>query len=176
MARRNRESSKREAGNLKTKSFILVYPFKNPWLYSRQVSDHTRTMKKLLENHQRIGRQVPELIIWLPLLHFFKVIDSIRQLWRSLIQCSNSVISLRHVSVSRHERWGGGGKGVLNKVLYGDAPPRGPTHYPSIHHFWQKRYPFRTLSVDKSYPLYIPCLELCIPFNCCKCTVFFKYE
>ena len=109
MARRNRESSKREAGNLKTKSFILVYPFKNPWLYSRQVSDHTRTMKKLLENHQRIGRQVPELIIWLPLLHFFKVIDSIRQLWRSLIQCSNSVISLRHVSVSRHERWGGGG-------------------------------------------------------------------
>ena len=22
------------------------------------------------------------------------------------------------------------------------------------------------------YPFHIPCLELCIPFNCCKCTVF----
>ena len=124
MARRNRESSKREAGNLKTKSFILVYPFKNPWLYSRQVSDHTRTMKKLLENHQRIGRQVPELIIWLPLLHFFKVIDSIRQLWRSLIQCSNSVISLRHVSVSRHERWGGGEGSTQQGFIWGRSAPR----------------------------------------------------
>ena len=43
---------------------------------------------------------------------------------------------------------GGGGRELLNKVSYGDALPRGPTHYPSIYHFWQKRCPFRTLSVD----------------------------
>ena len=35
------------------------------------------------------------------------------------------------------------GGGVLNKVLYGEAPPRGPTPYPFIYHFWQKSYPFR---------------------------------
>ena len=27
------------------------------------------------------------------------------------------------------------GRGVLNKVLYGEAPPRGPTPYPFISHF-----------------------------------------
>ena len=27
------------------------------------------------------------------------------------------------------------GRGVLNKVLYGEAPPRGPTPYPFIYHF-----------------------------------------
>ena len=39
-----------------------------------------------------------------------------------------------------------GGK-LLNKVSYGDPLPRGPTHYPSIYYFCQKRCPFRTLSV-----------------------------
>ena len=62
---------------------------------------------------------------------------------------------------------GGGGRaglrpqGVLNKCFYGEAPPRGPTTYPFMYHFSRKRYPFD-----------IPSLELCIPFNCCKCTVF----
>ena len=27
------------------------------------------------------------------------------------------------------------GGGLLNKVLYGEAPPRGPTPYPFIYHF-----------------------------------------
>ena len=30
---------------------------------------------------------------------------------------------------------GRGGGGALNKVLYGDAPPRGPNPYPFIYHF-----------------------------------------
>ena len=30
---------------------------------------------------------------------------------------------------------GGGGGGGLNKVLYGEAPPRGPNPYPFIYHF-----------------------------------------
>ena len=36
--------------------------------------------------------------------------------------------------------------------------------------------PFRIPSIDKWYPFHIPCLELCIPFNCCKCTVFLIAE
>ena len=37
---------------------------------------------------------------------------------------------------------GGGGGGVLNKVLYGEAPPRSPTPYPFIYHFGRKGTPF----------------------------------
>ena len=51
--------------------------------------------------------------------------------------------------------------GVLHKFLYGEAPPWGPTPYDFIYLFWQKRYPFRTPSIDKWYPFHIPSLELC---------------
>ena len=37
--------------------------------------------------------------------------------------------------------------------------------------FSRKRYPFLIPSIDKWY-LFQICLELCIPFNCFKCTVF----
>ena len=60
---------------------------------------------------------------------------------------------------------------VLSKCLCGEAPPRDPTPYPFIYHFSRKRYLFRIPSIDKWYPFHIPCLKLCIPFNCCKCTV-----
>ena len=35
------------------------------------------------------------------------------------------------------------GEGVLNKILYEEAPPRGPSPYLFIDHFSQKRYLFR---------------------------------
>ena len=35
----------------------------------------------------------------------------------------------------------GGGGGVLKKFLYREAPPRGPTPYPFIYHFSQKKVP-----------------------------------
>ena len=63
-------------------------------------------------------------------------------------------------------------RGVLNKFLRGEAPPRGSTPNPFVYHFSQKRYPFRIPSIDKWYPFHIPCLELCIPFDCCKCNDF----
>ena len=63
---------------------------------------------------------------------------------------------------------GGGGGYVLKTVSYGQAPPRDPTTYPFIYHFWKKKYPLRIPSTDKSLPLHIPRLELCIP----KCAVF----
>ena len=62
--------------------------------------------------------------------------------------------------------------GIPKKVLYGDSPPQGPTPFPFIHHFGQKRCPFPVPSIDKRYPFHISSLELGIPFNCCKCTVF----
>ena len=37
--------------------------------------------------------------------------------------------------------------------------------------FHEKGIRFRVLSIDKWYPFHIPCLALCIYFNCCKCTV-----
>ena len=61
---------------------------------------------------------------------------------------------------------------VLHKVLYNEVPPWDSAPYPIMYYFWQKRYPFRIPSIDKWYPFHIPCLGLCIPFNCCKCTVF----
>ena len=42
-------------------------------------------------------------------------------------------------------RWGGRGGvgGVLKNILYGEAPPRGPTPYPFIYHFFfRKGTPF----------------------------------
>ena len=58
--------------------------------------------------------------------------------------------------------------------------PENPTPYPFINHFSRKRYPFHIPSIsDKWCPLQIPCLELCIPFDCCKsmhCFFFFYIE
>ena len=37
--------------------------------------------------------------------------------------------------------------------------------------FHQQAAPFvHLLLIDKWDPFHIPCIELCIPFNCCKCT------
>ena len=37
--------------------------------------------------------------------------------------------------------------------------------------FPTKKVPLQIPSIDKWYPFHIPCLELFILFNCCKCTV-----
>ena len=46
----------------------------------------------------------------------------------------------------------GGGGGVLKKVLYGEAPARGPTPYPFIYHFFRKGTPFVYLLLEKGTP------------------------
>ena len=60
-----------------------------------------------------------------------------------------------------YHSWGKGGGGALNKVLYVLALLRDPTPYPFIYHFWQKRYLFRTPSIDKWYSFHAPILNLC---------------
>ena len=55
---------------------------------------------------------------------------------------------------SRGGGGGGGGRGVLKKVLYGEAPPRGPTPYPfTCHFFFRKGTPFVYLLFEKGTPL-----------------------
>ena len=53
----------------------------------------------------------------------------------------------------------GGGGGGTQKMVFND-------------HFSRKRYPFRIPSIDKWCPFHKSCLELCIPFNSRKCTIF----
>ena len=64
--------------------------------------------------------------------------------------------------------------------IQGSSAPRSNhwSSYPFIYHFWQKRYPFRIhvpKSVDKCHTFHLLSLELCIPLNCCECTVFKKW-
>ena len=60
---------------------------------------------------------------------------------------------------------------VLNKFYTGRLRPEvQPRTLYTIFH--GKGIPFvHLLLIDKWYPFHIPCLELCIPFNCCNCTV-----
>ena len=58
-----------------------------------------------------------------------------------------------------------GGWGVLNKVLYGEAPPRGPNPYPFIYHFYKKRYPFRIPFVENGTPFIYLGSDFCSTFH-----------
>ena len=55
-----------------------------------------------------------------------------------ILECS----LLAEASFPWYSSPGGRGMDALKDVLYGEAPPQGPTSYPFIYHFWQKRYPF----------------------------------
>ena len=58
-----------------------------------------------------------------------------------------------------------GAPGVMNKVLYGEAPPRGLPSYPVIYHFNRKGAPFTF--VVQNFASF---------FNCCKCMLSFTYD
>ena len=67
---------------------------------------------------------------------------------------------------------GGAGGGVTQQTFIrgGSALRSSPLSF--YIPFFTKRYPSRIPSIDKWYPFHIPCLELCIRINCCKCTCF----
>ena len=72
---------------------------------------------------------------------------------------------------------GSGGGGVFNKCFYREAPLLLARSNPLPFYipFFTKKVQctsFVYLLLTNGTPLYIPCLELCTPFNCCKCTVF----
>ena len=60
---------------------------------------------------------------------------------------------------------GGGGKRALDKIVYGEATPRGPTPYPFIYHFWQKRYPFRQETMTIVSCFRIPSIDQIVPLS-----------
>ena len=64
--------------------------------------------------------------------------------------------------------------GTQQTFIREGSAPRFNLWYLFIYHFSRKSYPFCIPSIDKWYPFHmnILCLELCIPFNCCKCTFF----
>ena len=66
---------------------------------------------------------------------------------------------MKEPNVDKYSIRGGGGGGVLKKVLYGEALPRDPTPYPFIYHFFQKRHPFRIPFIGKRHPFHIPSYE-----------------
>ena len=101
-----------------------------------------------------------------PTMYFVKIPNPVNTL-------SDIVSFAAVIRVVRHWSWRSDQiPGVLNKFLYGEAPHRGPTPYPFIYRFSRKRYPFVYLLLTNGTPFTYPCLELCIPFNCCECTVF----
>ena len=70
--------------------------------------------------------------------------------WRIVcIQLLHSIKKLKTLSLSLRilsQRRPGG---LLNKLIYGEAPARGPTLYPFIYHLSRKRYPL-------SYTFHLP--------------------
>ena len=59
---------------------------------------------------------------------------------------------------------------VLTKVLYGEAPPRGPIPYPLVYRisFFKKVALFVYLAfTNQTFFTYLRSLELCMPFNHC---------
>ena len=91
--------------------------------------------------------------------------------WRVAVERDDSAFWRKHCfsCISRIPEGRGEGR-YSQQFLNGKAPPRGPTPYPSGHFSWNN-YPFRIPTIDKWYSFHIPCLELCIPFKCCKWTV-----
>ena len=69
---------------------------------------------------------------------------------------------------------GGGGEGGYSAKFYTMRlrVEASPVPFIYLHHFWQKRNPVRILSIDRWYTFYIPSVQLCIPFNCCKFSLF----
>ena len=67
--------------------------------------------------------------------------------------------------------------GILNIVVYKEAPAWDPTPYPFIYHFWQKRYPFHIPSTDKinGAPFTYPVKNV-VSLLTAVDTLSFKYE
>ena len=58
--------------------------------------------------------------------------------------------------------------------IRGGPAPKGKPLLFHIPFFQQKSYPFCIPAINNWYSFHIPTLELCIPYNCYKCTFFKK--
>ena len=90
------------------------------------------------------GGKYPPLHRPSPLLFFVAFQDGGHDQCTSELSCLRAFVKKGNQlkkSIEAVRSCPGGGGGVLNNVLYGEAPPWGLTPYPFINHFWQKRIP-----------------------------------
>ena len=109
-----------------------------------------------LETVDMIEKRFPQHLKKLFSVRFSHWLDSLlddQPDWLEVIDSCLCTRLTQYRLTIKARRWGGGGKRALDKIVYGEATPRGPTPYPFIYHFWQKRYPFRIPSIDQIVPL-----------------------
>ena len=83
--------------------------------------------------------------------------------WCHWIVCLSISDSMSHATpLGGLWRPGWRGEGTQQMFIRGGLAPRS-NFLPFYTPFFTEKYPFRMPSID------IPCLEFCIPFNCCKC-------
>ena len=78
----------------------------------------------------------------------------------SLEKCTWNNVLIGNINLLQLE-----GPGATNKVLYGEAPPRGPTTTLLCIFSDEKGPPFLITSVESCYPFHKPSLQLCTPLS-----------
>ena len=110
-----------------------------------------------LETVDMIEKRFPQHLKKLFSVRFSHWLDSLlddQPDWLQVIDsCLCNRLTQYRLTIKAWRGGGGGGEWAHDKILYGEATPRGPTPYPFIYHFWQKRYPFRIPSIDQIVPL-----------------------
>ena len=84
-----------------------------------------------------------------------------------------SLTKNEQISLTLSPRGGGGEGYLLNKFLYGKAVPEVQPLTLLYTIFHEKGTPLVYLLLTNGTPFtHLVFIELCIPFNCCKCIVF----
>ena len=94
-------------------------------------------------------------------------------IWYLTLHLSSEIEQAYHSSgfvACRFKAQGGGGGGAYSTIVYTEVQPL--TLLNTINnYFFTRKVPLSYTFHWQMVPFHIPCLELCIPFKCCKCTV-----
>ena len=136
----------------------------------------------LLFAREQVGQQLCRLIHTAPVWENVNMIIFKGKCYQDLVQLTLKSNRRFSIAIQIYQYWldpqkvainNPRGRGYSTNVYTGRLRPEvQPLTLFNICHFSRKRYPFCIPSIDKWYPFHIPCLEHCILFNCCKCTVF----
>ena len=94
--------------------------------------------------------------------------------WVSLVEKNFHLLTIKHTLKVRQHPAAWGGEGYATNVYTGSLHPEVEPFTILYIIFSRKRCLFRIPSIDKWYLFHKPCLELCIPFNCCKSSINHK--
>ena len=122
-----------------------------------------------LETVDMIEKRFPQHLKKLFSVRFSHWLDSLlddQPDWLQVIDsCLCNRLTQYRLTIKARRGGGGGGKRALDKIVYGKATPRGPTPYPFIYHFWQKRYPFRQETMTIVSCFRIPSIDQIVPLS-----------